>query len=389
MNTNLSFPKDFFATGWHAGFKENLSLLDFAFLYSALPCNASAVFTKNNFVSHSVTLGKQNIETSNTLRAIVVHSGNANVANGIEGASLVSDMCKEVASQLSIKTTEVLPSSTGVIGESILKIRPKLLSACSLVNKNTEKKEFKEFAKAICTTDAFTKMNSRKLKNSITITGIAKGAGMIQPNMATMLAYVFTDAEIEKETLKFLHQKLTKISFNRISVDSDTSTNDTFVFLANGSSKKEISYSKDTLEYFFDTFYKEEIIQKKQSLASVETLQILTKKLPNISEESLDFLICATDLCIELAQKIVLDGEGTTKMLALYVEGASNESDALLVGRSVMNSPLFKTSLYGDELNWGRIIMAIGKVSVKGLNLEKLKIFIEDVLIFPKNARPR
>lgn len=324
LENKLKLVKGFSWLGKNIGIKDDS--LDFGVLFSEVPCSATGVFTKNNLPGAPVIVGKEHLENQE-LQAIVVNSKNANVAtrHSLEDAR---NMCVWVGENLGIAPTMVLPSSTGVIGQP-LPIQ-KIQKACNTLQEELESsvENLQHFITSMMTTDTYPKWHSRTI-GEVTITGVAKGAGMIEPNMATMLSYIMTDALLPKEKMKSLLTRVVNQSFNRISIDTDTSTSDTVVFMANG-----LAGSVDEQEF-------------EQALL---------------------------EICIHLAKEIVRDGEGATKLIELTVEGAESADQALKTAKAMINSPLVKTAIYGADPNWGRMIMAIGKVFEYPVSLEDIQI---------------
>jgi len=301
--------------------------LDFGVIVSDCKCSCAAVFTKNNLPGAPVIVGKEKIKNGQ-LQAVVVNSKNANVATGITGIEDAKNMCSWTGEALGIDKSLVLPFSTGIIGRRlpIEKIR----NGCKIIpEKLGSSPEFIEnFSRAILTTDSHPKWQLASVDNS-TLLGVAKGSGMIEPNMATMLSFFVTDAQFSSKQLQVMLKRVVNKSFNRISIDSDTSTSDTVVILANG-----LAGPIDT-EKFEETFSK---------------------------------------ISIQLAKEIARDGEGATKLIQLTVSGAKSQSMALKISKSIINSPLVKTAIHGADPNWGRFIMAIGKVFDHPVSLDDLSI---------------
>lgn len=351
----LVYPSEFYATGWNIGLKEKL--YDFGAIYSSRVCSAAAVFTKNVFPGQPVIVGKENV-SDGKLQAIIVNSANANVATGKKGLDFVRHYCNIAAQNLEIDSNLILPSSTGVIARPLP--QNPILKACRQLKSRLTKSDFLKFSDAIKTTDAYRKIHSIELESGIVITGVAKGAGMISPNMATMLSYLVTDADIKSNDLAALLQAVSNKSYNRISVDSDTSTSDTVVLLANGASGKKLKFSKKGL----------------QSLAN-HSYPISENQLSKWFEhkESRDFVGALLELTTCLAKLVAADGEGATKLIELKISGAIDQKQAISVGRSVINSPLVKTAIHGADPNWGRLLMAIGKTEDSRLKLNKITIF--------------
>ena len=365
---HIDHPKGFGANGWHIGLKADAAQLDFGVLHSHVPCNAAALFTRNNFPGWPVHVGREHAARGK-LRTVIVNSGNANTATGPEGLELVHECCQLTAQGLGLSAHEVLPASTGVIGQTLQPQRDLMLEACRSIPEKIKKTDFVNFAHSICTTDAYPKAKSLILENGICITGIAKGAGMIEPNMATMLAFLCTDAQIDSQDLKLLLEAVSNRSFNRITVDSDTSTSDTLAILANGKSGVRISFSSEAAQEFDKLSYP----------ISMEDLSTVSA----LDQDACSFLAALLEICVSLACMIVRDGEGSTKLVELHVKKARNRKQALKIGRSILNSPLCKTALYGCDPNWGRIYMAIGKVFDEPIDRKKLKIYLGGHCLFP------
>lgn len=297
-----------------------------------------AVFTKNKFTAAPVDLCKQHLRQTKP-KYLIINAGNANAGTGKLGTKAALATTEFVAEQMGVSANQVLPFSTGVIGEildanDIKQQLPKLENSLSQHN-------WLQAAKAIMTTDTVSKAYSQTVLLSdreISITGIGKGSGMIQPNMATMLAYIATDLEIDKENLQELLSDCVEQSFNAITVDSDTSTNDSCVLIATG--KTQVSYQSLT---------------EKQKSTFRETLKKLMQQ-----------LACA----------IVRDGEGASKFVTVNVQSAFNIEQAREVAFSIANSPLVKTALSASDPNWGRIMAAAGKCRDENLNLSKASLSI-------------
>ncbi len=311
--------------GINLGLKDQT--LDFGVIASECKCAAAGVFTRNNFPGAPVTVGRENIQNGQ-LQAIVVNSKIANVATGQTGIEDARNMCCWTGDALGIDAELVLPSSTGVIGRRlpIEKIR----EGCKIIPEKigSSPEYIDNFARAIMTTDTYPKWCSASIEDS-TLLGVAKGAGMIEPNMATMLSFFVTDAKISSEQLQTILQSVVNQSFNRISIDSDTSTSDTVIILANG-------------------------------LAGPVDTELFEKTLRNGS--------------IQLAKEIARDGEGSTKLIELTVSGAKSQQMALQISKSIINSPLVKTAIHGADPNWGRFVMAVGKVFEYPVPLSDLSI---------------
>lgn len=306
--------------------------LDVALIVTDRPAAAAAVWTKNTFAAAPLVVSKRHLRKSgNQVRAVLVNSGNANAATGAEGIAAAEACAEAVARELGCPVEEVLVSSTGVIGrplpvDRILAAIPRLISSLDPANVGL-------LARAIMTTDTVPKIAGAEAGGT-KIVGVAKGAGMIHPDMATMLAFLMTDATIDHSTLDRALRDSADRSFNAISVDGDTSTNDTVLLLANGTS----SIRPDTVEF-------------QQKLEAVS---------------------------IHLAKAIVRDGEGASKFVELLIEGAPTEEAARRVGRTIARSPLVKTALFGADPNWGRIVGAIGNSGVS-LASDRIDIYVDDI----------
>ncbi|EKR66596.1 MULTISPECIES: bifunctional glutamate N-acetyltransferase/amino-acid acetyltransferase ArgJ [Leptospira] len=333
-------PKGFSSFGINIGIKDNTK--DFGVIYSDVPCKAAAMFTKNNYPGAPVIVGKEHIQ-SGILQAVVINSKNSNVATGEKGIQNSREICKAIGESLDIDEKLVLPSSTGVIGIP-LKMEI-ILPACKKAKSLLKPGNLEEVAEAIMTTDKRKKISFRKIKTKSgegTIYGIAKGAGMIEPNMATMLCYILSDVSLPKGTDLYSVLKLSvDQSFNCLTIDSDTSTSDTVALLCNGLSGE----------------------------SSME-----------------DFSQALTEICIDLTKLIAIDGEGATKLIELTIKGAKDEAQAKKIGKSILNSPLVKTAIYGGDPNWGRLVMAVGKVFEEPIPFENLQIYFGTLPV--KEANP-
>ncbi|WP_046179372.1 bifunctional glutamate N-acetyltransferase/amino-acid acetyltransferase ArgJ [Domibacillus tundrae] len=329
------FPKGFTSCSVNAGIKDDT--LDFTIIYSDVRASAAAMFTKNQFCGAPIVVGKEHV-ADGYLQAIAVNSKNANVATGDKGLQDARTMTETVAAELGINSADVLPSSTGVIGVS-LPIE-KIVSAVPGLKGQLKADGLEQSAKAIMTTDTYPKFRTRTIGN-ITIAAMAKGSGMIEPNMATMLSYILTDAKIEAADLNKMLKKAVNVSFNSVSVDGDTSTSDTVAMLANG-----LAGDVDLVEF-------ESVL---------------------------------TDLCIELAKEIARDGEGATKLIEVQVSGADSDAAAKKIGKSIINSPLVKTAIFGEDPNWGRIMSTIGN-SEDAVDTTSVSVSFADVYVF-KDGSP-
>ncbi|WP_046176039.1 bifunctional glutamate N-acetyltransferase/amino-acid acetyltransferase ArgJ [Domibacillus indicus] len=329
------FPKGFTSCSINAGIKDDT--LDFTIIYSDVRASAAAMFTKNQFCGAPIVIGKKHA-ADGYLQAVAVNSKNANVATGDKGLEDARTMTEAVAAELGIDAADVLPSSTGVIGVP-LPIE-KIVSAVPGLKARLRADGLEQSAKAIMTTDTYPKFRTRKLGNA-TVAAMAKGSGMIEPNMATMLSYILTDAKIEPADLQEMLKRAVDVSFNSVSVDGDTSTSDTVAILANG-------------------------------LAGEVDLD--------------EFQLVLTDLCIELAKEIARDGEGATKLVEVRVSGAETDKIAKKIGKSIINSPLVKTAIFGEDPNWGRIMSTIGN-SEDPVDTSAVSVSFADVHVF-KDGMP-
>lgn len=325
-----SLPKGFRFAATACGLKKT-GALDLAILSSDLPASAAAVFTQNLVVAAPVTLCKKNLRASKgRLRAVVVNAGNANCATGEQGELAALRTGEETSRRLGLAAQEIFVCSTGVIGvqlpvEKILRALPSLVR-----NRRPSARSFAEFSLAICTTDTRPKTASASLSaggKRIHLVGCAKGAGMIHPNMATTLAFVATDATVTPRLLQSTLKDVTARTFNAISVDGDTSTNDTLLVIANGA-------------------------------AGAPVLQRGTKA-------HRAFTIALEEVCGSLARQIVADGEGAQRVIEIEVRGAKTETAARRIAETIATSPLVKTAFAGGDPNWGRIFAAAGRAGVK------------------------
>ncbi len=340
--------KGFQAAGVHCGLKKMKK--DLALVYSTVPAVGAAIFTTSKVQAAPVMVDKMQFKKSSNFRAIVVNSGNANACTGERGLNDAWSMAKEAAGSLKIQENEILVSSTGVIGQymPMEKISAGIAEASMMLGVEGHASA----AEAIMTTDTFSKehVNHVDLNGiDVTIGGMAKGSGMIAPNMATMLAFITTDVNIAPDLLQFSLKQAADHSFNRITVDGDTSTNDMVLVLANGSAGNQRLTS--TTDPCFKLFH-------------------------NAFE----------DLLVRLSKMIVLDGEGATKFVEIVVEGAASEEAAVQAARAIANSSLVKTAIHGEDANWGRILAAIGYSGIE-FNPADVEIFFGDVPILRRDYR--
>jgi glutamate N-acetyltransferase/amino-acid N-acetyltransferase len=332
-NGSVTSASGFEAAGIFCGIKKKKK--DLALIYSHTLCNAAGTFTLNKVKAAPLLISQELIKNKSKVKAVVINSGNANACTGDDGLKDAKFSQYYCASSLGINPSEVLISSTGVIGQKLP--MGKLLSGIDEIVPLLSANGGLDAAEAILTTDKKTKSFAVKVeleKGEVTIGAICKGSGMIMPNMATMLAFITTDANIEQTLLQQMLVSSVNISFNKISVDGDTSTNDMVILMANGVSKINIEDNSENKKLF---------------------------------REALDAI------CIAMSKSIISDGEGATKLVEINVTGAHSKEDANLVGKAVANSPLVKTALNGEDANWGRIMSAAGN---SGADLDPAKMTI-------------
>lgn len=312
--------------------------------------SVAGVFTRNAFCAAPVTLCKEHLAAA-PIRYLVTNAGNANACTGEQGMLDARATCAAIAEQTRVRPEQVLPFSTGVIGEplpvdKIKSVIPQSLEALSEAN-------WEDAARGIMTTDTRPKGFTGQVQyqgQTITLNGIAKGAGMIKPNMGTMLAYLATDAKIAQPVLEQISREAADLSFNRITIDGDTSTNDSCILMATGK-----------------------------------------VDLPEVTEASGELYELLRELIVRaythLAQSIVRDGEGATKFVTLAVTGGANADECLKVAYAVAHSPLIKTALFASDPNWGRIVAAIGYAGLDQLDVTKVRVYLNDTLIVENGGR--
>jgi glutamate N-acetyltransferase/amino-acid N-acetyltransferase len=330
----LGFSFSAVATGIKVSGRPDLALVE-----AANGVNAAALFTKNRVVAAPVEVGRASLlSTGGRMRAVVVNSGNANCATGRSGIQACERVCREAGKLFGVPAAEVFPSSTGIIGVRLPaeKIHAKLPEL--IATRSASKCGVLAFARAIMTTDTRPKLASARFRvasKEVTVLGIAKGAGMIHPQLATMLVYLFTDVSASPRELQPLLREACDDSLNCMSIDGDTSTNDTVLLLASGASG-----------------------------ARVRDIRIRKK-----------FSSALTAVCQSLAEQIVSDGEGVQHVIRLFVEQARSREEALLVARTIAHSALVKTAWAGADPNWGRILAAVGRSGVS-IDPSRVQIFI-------------
>ena len=325
-------------------------------LVITLPENSrvAGVFTLNRFCAAPVILCKEFLSRDNIkqagIRALLVNTGCANAGTGEDGLNRAKQSCEALAGLLGLKSNQILPFSTGVILEPLPV--DKVIAGLPAAIENLKEDNWLNAAEAIMTTDIVSKGTSRKIKlggKDVTITGISKGSGMIHPNMATMLGYIATDAAVSQAALESMIQYAVNKSFNCITVDGDTSTNDSLIMMAT-------------------------------NLAGNA----------EITEDSTDFTLLRdtlTEVAIELAQAIVRDGEGATKFMTVKVEGGKTEAECRKVAYTIAHSPLIKTAFFASDPNLGRILAAIGYAGIDDLDVNNMELYLGDVLVAEKGGR--
>ena len=310
----------------------------------------SGVFTKNQFCAAPVLLCKDHLASNQPIRALLVNTGCANAGTGEDGMQRAALTCEALAAALGIHPKQVLPFSTGVILEPLP--ADKVIAGLPAAIANLKEDNWLNAAEAIMTTDIVAKGTSRQIILSgqkVTVTGISKGSGMIHPNMATMLGYIATDAAITQSALDEMIKEVGNESFNCITVDGDTSTNDSLILMATG---------------------------------QVENSEIEINSTGYLAIKEL-----ITEVAIELAQAIVRDGEGATKFMTVKIEGGRDEAECRKVAYAIAHSPLIKTAFFASDPNLGRILAAIGYAGVDQLDVNALKLYLGDVLVAENGGR--
>jgi glutamate N-acetyltransferase/amino-acid N-acetyltransferase len=306
----------------------------------------AGVFTQNRFCAAPVQISKRHLDAGVQIRALVVNTGNANAGTGEDGRQRALEVCNAVAAQIGCTPEQVLPFSTGVILEPLPV--DKIVDALPTLRPAS----WAEAAEAIMTTDTLPKAASRQVVidgHTVTITGISKGSGMIHPNMATMLGYVATDAAVTRPLLQQLVKEVADVSFNCVTVDGDTSTNDSFMLISTGKSTLPLISEAD-----------KNYLALKAALAEVAT---------------------------ELAQAMARDGEGATKFITVKVEGGRSVAECKSVAYAIAKSPLVKTAFFASDPNLGRLLCAIGYAGVADLDVDRLELYLDDVLVAKEGGR--
>ncbi|HAO33514.1 MAG TPA: bifunctional glutamate N-acetyltransferase/amino-acid acetyltransferase ArgJ [Candidatus Competibacter sp.] len=321
---------------------------DLVVIEAAAGTEAAAVFTQNAFCAAPVTVARAHLAAARP-RYLVINTGNANAGTGRQGLLDAEASCRALAEQTACSTEEVLPFSTGVIGEPLPLSR--LIAGLPAALAALRPEGWEDAARGIMTTDTRPKWATRSSLidgKPVTVTGIAKGAGMIRPDMATMLAFIATDAAVSQAALQRMLAAAAAESFNAITVDGDTSTNDACVLLATGRAGVAISEH---------------------------------------SGECDPFATLLREVCIELAQAIIRDGEGATKFITVAVEGGVNEAECRQVAYTIAHSPLIKTAFFASDPNWGRILAAVGRAGLSDLNLERVAIHLDGLCLVREGGR--
>lgn len=346
ISGGVTAPLGFKAGGTVCGIKKN-QLPDLAIIYSEVPAEAAGIFTTNQVQAAPVILSKEFLKKGKA-QAIIANSGNANACVGAAGLEAARRMAAAAGKALNIPMDSVLVASTGVIGVAlpVEKIEKALAEKADFLSDTGSPAA----ARAIMTTDTFPKEAAVEIElggATVRIGGIAKGSGMIHPNMATMLGFITTDAKIEQTLLQKAIAAAGDCSFNRITVDGDTSTNDTLFILANGLAKNP--------------------------------------PITTVNNEYQTFVQALTEVCLALAKMIARDGEGATKLVEIKVAGARSEAEAVKVGKAVATSNLVKTALFGEDANWGRILAAVGYSGVT-IDPDRIHIYLGDLSVYQKGT---
>ena len=343
IDGTIASPLGFSADGLHAGFKKKK--LDFGWIVSEVPASVAGVYTTNKVIAAPLLVTKASIQKSQKLQAIVVNSGVANSCTGQQGLDAAYEMQRLTAQKLQIESDLVGLASTGVIGEQLPMDALKNGLSQILVSGKAE-----DFAEAILTTDTCTKtcvVTEEFGSDLVTMAGVAKGSGMIHPNMATMLAFITCDANISSATLQKALSQHVESTFNQITVDGDTSTNDMVLVMANGCRQNE------------------------EILPDTEEFEKFSKMLRY--------------LMADLAKKIAKDGEGATKLIEVNVRHAKDERSGRMIAKSVVASSLVKTAIFGQDPNWGRILAAIGYAGAD-VSVDNIDIWIEGIPVMQASS---
>ena len=343
MSINLLEVKGVKCSSIASGIKKN-GQLDLSLVSFIKGSNTAAVFTQNIFCAAPVIVAKNHLNSN--IEALLINSGNANAGTGEKGLEDSYKTCEYLAQELNILPEQVLPFSTGVIGE-LLPLKA-FKSNINLLVSSLTKEGMSKVASGILTTDLVEKSYSTSIDvggKTVNLSGIAKGSGMIRPDMATMLSFIVSDISASSEELQDCLTNAVNQSFNRITVDGDTSTNDACTLSATNQSGVQLSQCKDEFQ---------------------KALNLVSK---------------------QLAYMIVKDGEGATKFVEIKIEGLESSEDCLEVAYTVAHSPLVKTALFASDANWGRILAAVGRAKVNGLSIENINIFINDLQVIDSGEK--
>ncbi|MEM7563794.1 MAG: bifunctional glutamate N-acetyltransferase/amino-acid acetyltransferase ArgJ [Pseudomonadota bacterium] len=324
----------------HCGIKADASVKDLTLFELSDNSQIAAVFTQNRFCAAPVVIAREHLSKCENIRYLLINSGNANAGTGVEGMEAARNSCAALASAGGVADSAVLPFSTGVISTALPV--EKITTAVPALVSNLSTDHWLPAAQGIMTTDTLPKACSRQVEvkgQLITITGIAKGSGMIKPDMATMLSFIATDALIGKDQLQSIMETAVEKSFNSITVDGDTSTNDACILVASGVSGQ------------------------------------------SVSAEDVEFVEALEEVFIWLAQSIIRDGEGATKFVEIRVDGAASAADAKAVAYCVAHSPLVKTALFASDPNWGRILAAVGRAEAEHLDVDKVDLKLGNICL--------
>jgi len=347
-NGSIVMPKGFSAIGTANGLKKEKR--DLGVIICEVPASCAAVYTTNQIQAAPLQVTKDSIAAEGKLQAIIVNSGNANACTGMQGLQDAYEMRTLGAEHFGVKETYVAVASTGVIGVPLpMDIIRKGISTLTPAKAVSEAHSFSE---AILTTDLITKETCYEMiidGKKVTIAGVAKGSGMIHPNMATMLSFITTDINIEHDVLQIALSQVTNHTFNQITVDGDTSTNDMVIVMASG-------------------------------LSETKTMNMEHKDWET-------FVFALQKVCEDLAKKIAQDGEGATKLIEVNVQGAKTNEEAKKIAKQIVGSSLVKTAIYGEDPNWGRIISSIGQSEVE-INPNTIDITLQSIAVL-KNSEPQ
>ena len=310
----------------------------------------AGVFTQNRFCAAPVTLCREFLAAGTPIRALVVNTGNANAGTGEDGMARAREVCAALAQALQCQPEQVLPFSTGVIMEPLPVER--IVAGLPVALADLSETHWEKAAEAIMTTDIVAKGLSRQFEidgKTVTVTGITKGSGMIHPNMATMLGYVATDAAVPAALLQTMLREISNVSFNRVTVDGDTSTNDSFMLIAAGTSG-----------------------------VSIDSAQ---------AEGYAALYAAVREVAVFLAQALARDGEGATKFVTIEVSGGRDAEECLKVGKAIAHSPLIKTALFASDPNLGRLLAAIGYAGIADLDVNTVRLWLGSVLVAENGGR--